>query len=47
MKKVKFDIKVVDALLAALKESAPIMAGFIFLGLGYGVYMTGCGFSRW
>lgn len=33
------------ALKAAFKAAIPVMAGFIFLGLGYGIYMTGCGFS--
>lgn len=35
----------VAALWEALKVAMPVMAGLIFLGLGYGIYMTGCGFS--
>lgn len=41
------DIQIAEAFVAAFKKASPIMAGFIFLGLGYGIYMTGCGFSRW
>lgn len=38
-------IHIKNAFIAALKTAAPIMAGFIFLGVGYGIYMTGYGFS--
>lgn len=41
------EIKFVDALIAALKDASPVMMGLMFLGFGYGVYTTGCGFSRW
>lgn len=38
---------ILKAFTAAFREASPVMAGFIFLGLGYGIYMTGCGFSPW
>ncbi len=31
----------------AFKESLPILSGFLFLGMGYGVYMHSLGFSVW
>ncbi len=33
------------ALKAALPSTIPIMTGFLFLGLSYGIYMNSCGFS--
>lgn len=33
------------ALLEAAKAALPVMAGLVFLGLGYGIYMTGCEFA--
>lgn len=33
------------ALKAAFPSTIPIMAGFLFLGLSYGIYMNSCGFS--
>ena len=48
MKKRKIThIQIAEAFTAAFKKAFPIMAGFLFLGLGYGIYMTGCGFSPW
>ncbi len=32
---------------AAFPYTLPIFAGFLFLGLTYGVYMHSCGFSFW
>lgn len=31
----------------AFKESLPILSGFLFLGMGYGMYMHSLGFSVW
>lgn len=33
------------ALKAAFPSTIPIMTGFLFLGLSYGIYMNSCGFS--
>lgn len=33
------------ALKAAFPSTIPIMAGFLFLGLSYGIYMNSCGFN--
>lgn len=35
------------ALRAALPHTIPIMAGFLFLGLTYGIYVTASGFAFW
>lgn len=35
----------VKALKAAFPSTIPIMTGFLFLGLSYGIYMNSCGFS--
>ncbi|HAI92070.1 MAG TPA: branched-chain amino acid transporter AzlC [Butyrivibrio sp.] len=35
----------VKALKAAFPSTIPIMAGFLFLGLSYGIYMNSCGFN--
>ena len=35
------------ALKAAFPHTVPIMAGFLFLGITYGVYMHASGFSAW
>ena len=32
---------------AALPYSAPMLAGFLFLGVAYGIYMKALGFSVW
>ena len=32
---------------AALPYSAPMIAGFLFLGIAYGIYMKALGFSVW
>ncbi|OOR89402.1 branched-chain amino acid transporter AzlC [Moraxella caviae] len=32
---------------AAFAHSLPIMSGFLFLGMAYGVYMSSLGFSAW
>ena len=32
---------------AALPYSAPMLAGFLFLGVAYGIYMKALGFSFW
>lgn len=39
------DIK--KAFLAAFPHTVPILAGFLFLGLSYGIYMNASGFSFW
>lgn len=31
----------------AFKESLPILSGFLFLGMAYGIYMQSLGFSLW
>ncbi|MDU8924350.1 AzlC family ABC transporter permease [Pasteurellaceae bacterium LIM206] len=36
-----------DAAKAALPYSAPMIAGFLFLGITYGIYMKALGFSVW
>lgn len=36
-----------DALRAAFPYTVPILAGFLFLGMTYGVYMVQSGFSFW
>lgn len=35
------------ALRYALRQTLPILTGFLFIGLGYGVYMNVLGFSFW
>lgn len=35
------------ALRFALRQTLPILTGFLFIGLGYGVYMNVLGFSFW
>jgi len=35
------------ALSAAFPQTIPILAGFLFLGLAYGVYTNVLGFSFW
>ncbi|WP_304231271.1 AzlC family ABC transporter permease [Phocaeicola plebeius] len=47
MKRKTTKIQIVEAFAVAFQKAFPIMAGFLFLGLGYGIYMTGCGFSPW
>lgn len=37
----------IAALRAAFPATIPIMAGFLFLGLAYGIYMNASGFSFW
>ena len=37
----------INALRAALPNTIPILAGFLFLGMAYGVYMNVSGFSFW
>ena len=32
---------------AALPYSAPMLAGFLFLGVAYGIYMKALGFGVW
>lgn len=36
-----------QAFLAAFPHTVPILAGFLFLGLSYGIYMNAAGFSFW
>ncbi len=43
MKKIKNKKK--DALIAAFPHTIPILTGFIFLGIAYGIYMHSSGFS--
>ena len=35
------------AFIAALPHTFPILAGFLFLGMAYGIYMNVSGFSVW
>ena len=35
------------ALYAAFPNTIPILAGFLFLGMTYGIYMNVSGFSFW
>ena len=35
------------ALAAAFPHTVPILAGFLFLGMAYGIYMNVSGFSFW
>ena len=37
----------INAFRAALPHTVPILAGFLFLGMAYGVYMNVSGFSFW
>ena len=37
----------IDALKAAFPHTIPIMTGFLFLGMTYGIYMNVSGFSFW
>ncbi len=39
--------KILSALKAAFPHTLPILAGFLFLGLTYGIYMNVSGFSFW
>lgn len=41
------DEKIIKAFLAAFPRTIPILAGFCFLGLTYGIYMNVSGFSFW
>ena len=36
-----------DALRAAFPHTIPILAGFLFLGISYGIYMHTLGFAFW
>ena len=46
MKHTKFEMRMA-ALRAAFPYTIPIMAGFLFLGMTYGVYMVQSGFDFW
>lgn len=35
------------AFIAAFPHTVPILAGFLFLGMAYGIYMNVSGFSFW
>lgn len=39
--------KIKQALIAAFPHTLPILAGFLFLGAAYGIYMNSQGFSPW
>ncbi len=45
MQQTKQKNKILTALIAAFPHTLPIMAGFLFLGITYGVYMHSKGFS--
>lgn len=40
-------MKHIKALRTAFKPTLPIMAGFLFIGITYGIYMNASGFSFW
>ena len=41
------DKKAIEALKAAFPNTLPILAGFIVLGMGYGIYLRSSGLPVW
>ena len=41
------DKKAIEALKAAFPNTLPILAGFIVLGMGYGIYLRSSGLPLW